>query len=177
MARHVAREKWRRPLVVLVIVVVLLGVPVGLFTVAQLEGKSIRGGTAAAGDPGGKLLHELVDQLVAQIPLGAQIVSHHYEDSKWHNCSPGQAAGYSSVTAQIVFRSSAIPKVVASSALQLASASPPLVWVDNNGDEVTVSYATVVGSNSWIWTYDGSADAFLGNDPVIGFAAFCGGPS
>jgi len=149
--------------------VVFVGVLVGVLAVVLLENKSITM-SSPKGDPGGRLLHGLVRTLDGQIPSDAQVLSHRYEEPRWHNCSFGRSAGYSPVQAEIVFRSSTIPKVVALSASQLAGFQGPLTW--SSGDaEVTVHYVHIAGTNASIWTYDGNTTAYW-----IA-ASFCGGPS
>jgi len=150
--------------------IVFVGVLVGVLAVVLLENKSITIRSPRPQDPGGRLLHGLVRTLDGQLPPDAQVLSHRYEEPRWHNCSNGQSAGYSPVQAEIVFRSSTIPKVVAPSASQLADAQVPLTW--SSGDaEVTVHYVQIPGTDAWIWTYDGSVGDF------VDAPDFCGGPS
>jgi len=167
MARHAKREWWAAPFVYTAIAVVLVGVLAGALAVVLLEQKSIT--TRVPGeDPRGKILNGLVRELDSQIPPGAQVLSHRYEEPRWHNCSAGRSAGYSGVQAEIVFRSSTIPKVVGSSALQLANAERPLTWSASEAD-VTVDYVQIPGTDAWIWTYDANTGFDAAQD-------FCGGP-
>ena len=181
MARHEARQRWSRPIVWTIGLLVVTGVLAGVMFGVFFYSRSLSNPT---GDPHGEVLHGLVKQVYEHVPLGAVVVSHRYSEPHWYNCSPRYGAHFSDVQAQVVFRSIAIPAVVAQSAEALTAAGQTaLSWSTTFqvagkasaqltiNDNVSVHWKMILGSNARVWTFDASA-------PSLGTpSGYCSGRS
>jgi hypothetical protein len=181
MVKHEARQKWLRPMLWTVALLTVAGAITGGVFGVFFFSRSLGSPT---GDPHGEILHGLVRQVDEHLPPGAVVLSHRYSEPRWYNCTSRYGAHFSDVEAHVVFRSVAIPTVVAQSAEALTAAgSTPLVWSTNFqitgkagaqvtfSDNVSAHWKMISGSNARQWTFDASAPAF-GNA-----SAYCGGPS
>jgi len=184
MERHDARQKWLRPIVWTLALVTVAGViaagALGVFSFSR----SLSGPT---GDPHGEILHDLITLVNEHLPSGAVVVSHRYSEPRWYSCNPPRyGAHFSDVQAQVVFRSVAIPAIIAPRGESLdAVGSTPLVWSttvqlpghadypgENNIEEdITAHWKRIPGSNAREWTFDATSGAF--GVP----SGYCTGPS
>jgi hypothetical protein len=182
MAKHEARQKWRRPLVWISATVILAGVVMGVLFIVLLEDKSVSL-HPLEGDPHGVVLRAVVGTVSEHIPLGSRLLSHRYREPNWHSCSPNVPAGYSDVAAQFVYYIPPSDPGPQSRSKQqrwvLLASSGPYSWNQNvtvsapNGQNIqsdaSIS-ATVISRSTGIWAIDASSAAF-------GEASsFCGGP-
>lgn len=191
MATHEARQRRLRPLIWLAGIIVIAGATVGILFGVSAFSDSL---ASPMGDPGGKILHEVVSSVSETVPLDAQVLSHHYTEPRWINCSTSQPAHYGDVKDTLVFRTSTSPSIVASSvgglmakhgwqyqgkvgvlswskSFTLAGATDPSFFTE----QVSLQSTSTSGNGASISTFDASAPAF-GSAPGR-HSAFCGGPT
>jgi hypothetical protein len=191
MASHDARQRRLRPLIWLAGIVVIVGATVGILFGVSAFSDSL---ALPMGDPGGKILHEVVSSVSETVPSGAQILSHHYTEPRWIDCSTSQPAHYGDVKETLVFRTSTSPSTVATSVGALMTRHGwhyqatvgVLSWSKNftlTGptepsfftEQVSLRSTLTSGGGASISTFDASAPAF-GSAPGR-HSAFCGGPT
>ena len=191
MASHESRQRRLRPLIWLALIIVIAGATVGILLGVSAFSDSL---ALPMGDPGGKILHEVVSSVSETVPPDAQIVSHHYTEPKWINCSTSQPAHYGDVEETLVFRTSTAPSIVVTSVgglmarhgWQYQGKVGVLSWSKNFTlpgptqpsfftEQVSLHSTSSSGGNASISTFDANAPA-LGSSPGK-HSAFCGGPT
>jgi hypothetical protein len=191
MASHESRQRRLWPLTWLAVIVVIAGATVGILLGVSAFSDSL---ALPMGDPGGRILHEVISSVSETVPSDAQVLSHQYTEAKWINCSTSQPAHYGDVEETLVIRTSTSPSVVGTAVGRLMARHGwqyqgevgVLSWSKNFTlpgptqpsfftEQVSLQSTPTSGGDASISTFDASAPAF-GSAPAR-HAAFCGGPT
>jgi hypothetical protein len=191
MASHESRQRRIRPLIWLAGIIVIAGATVGILFAVSAFSDSL---AVPMGDPGGRILHEVTSSVFETVPSDARVLSHHYTEPRWINCSTSQPAHYGDVKVTLVFRTSTSPSTVATSVgglmarhgwqyqgkvgvlswsrdFTLSGPTDPSFFTE----QISLQSTLTSGGNASISTFDASAPAF-GSAPGR-HSAFCGGPT